>query len=170
VIVIWTKQSSTIWQQSQLLLSQHSGYDRLNWASIQNTFSTSDGSLARGGSNGRQNLDHPKVYVAWSKHANYHDRNTGFNDVLSQLTDNAFRSQDWWYFHPAGMHLSFQKRAEGVVLPQCCDVKGVMLTSQILGSYIRADGSTTIGQQLGSWSWGDASSNPLSVHQSLCSQ
>lgn len=27
----------------------------------------------------------------------------GFSDPISQLTDNAFRSQDWWYFAKAGM-------------------------------------------------------------------
>ncbi|RYP70586.1 hypothetical protein DL771_005405 [Monosporascus sp. 5C6A] len=91
VIVIWTK-SSTTWTPSHLLLSQHSGYDRKSWSSVQNTFNTADISLPRGGDNGRKNLDHPKVYVAWSKHANYNDRNTGWNDVLSQLTNNAFRS------------------------------------------------------------------------------
>jgi hypothetical protein len=42
------------------------------------------------------------VYVAWAKHAIYDDRNTGWNDVLAQLTNNAFRSQDWWYFPTAG--------------------------------------------------------------------
>ncbi|RYP14961.1 hypothetical protein DL765_006029 [Monosporascus sp. GIB2] len=108
VIVIWTK-SSTTWMPSHLLLSQHSGYDRKSWSSVQNTFNTADISLPRGGDNGRKNLDHPKVYVAWSKHANYNDRNTGWNDVLSQLTNNAFRSQDWWYFPSAGDYL----RADG---------------------------------------------------------
>jgi len=78
------------------------------------------------------------VYVAWAKHANYDDRNTGFNDVLSQLTDNAFRSQDWWYFPSAG-------------------------------DYILADGTTDVGRKLGSLNWGDATSNPLSVNQGLCS-
>jgi hypothetical protein len=39
-----------------------------------------------------------KVYVGWSKHPNFDDRNTGFNDVISQSLDRAFRSQDWWYY------------------------------------------------------------------------
>ncbi|KAL0765290.1 hypothetical protein CaCOL14_012039 [Colletotrichum acutatum] len=77
VIVIWARNSAGNWQPSQLLLSQHSGYDRKNWGDIQNTFDTVDATLPRGGDNGRKNLDHPKVYVAWSKHAIYHDRNTG---------------------------------------------------------------------------------------------
>ena len=96
--MIWGKGSDNNWTPSKLLLSQHSGYGTKNWADIQNTFNTADATLPRGGDNGRQNLDHPKVYIAWSKHANYDTRNTGWNDVLSQLTDNAFRSQDWWYF------------------------------------------------------------------------
>ncbi|KXH29517.1 hypothetical protein CSIM01_06250 [Colletotrichum simmondsii] len=96
-------------EPSQLLLSQHSGYDRKNWGDIQNTFNTVDATLPRGGDNGRKNLDHPKVYVAWSKHAIYHDRNTGWNDVLSQLTNNAFRSQDWWHYHASSSYI----RADG---------------------------------------------------------
>lgn len=60
-IVEWAKGSDGNWVPGQLLLSQHSGYDRLNWTDIQNTFNTADASLQRGGDNGRQNLDHPKV-------------------------------------------------------------------------------------------------------------
>lgn len=97
VIVVWSKTDDS-WAPSQLLLSQHSGYGRKEWSEIQNTFDTADAGLARGGDNGRQNLDHPKVYVAWGKHAAYDDRNTGWNGVIAQMTDNAFRSQDWWYF------------------------------------------------------------------------
>ncbi|PTB37856.1 hypothetical protein M441DRAFT_148598 [Trichoderma asperellum CBS 433.97] len=139
VIVEWALGSDGNWVQNQALLSQHSGYDRLSWGSIQNTFNTADGTLQRGGDNGRTNLDHPKVYIAWSKHANYDDRNTGWNDPLSQLDNNAFRSQDWWYF-------------------------------PVASDYLRADGSTALGQLLSSYNWGDASSNPPSVHASLCSQ
>ncbi|KAM0459817.1 hypothetical protein ACHAPV_000068 [Trichoderma viride] len=139
VIIEWAQGSDGNWVQNQALLSQHSGYGRFNWASIQNTLNTADGSLPLGGANGRQNLDHPKVYVAWSKHPNYDDRNTGWNDPLSQLDDNAFRSQDWWYF-------------------------------PVASDYLRADGSTALGQLLSSYNWGDASSNPPSVHNSLCSQ
>ncbi|KAK1763092.1 hypothetical protein QBC33DRAFT_459994 [Phialemonium atrogriseum] len=137
VIVIWAKNGDN-WAPSQLLLSQHSGYGRKSWGNIQNTFNTADAGLARGGDNGRRNLDHAKVYVAWSKHAIYDDRNTGWNDVLAQLTDNAFRSQDWWYFPTAG-------------------------------DYLRADGSTSLGQKLAGFNWGDATSHPALVHQGLCS-
>ncbi|GJN79681.1 hypothetical protein PLIIFM63780_003199 [Purpureocillium lilacinum] len=98
VLVELRKSDDTQWRPYQLHLSQHSGYDRILWPNIQNTFSDSDAGQPRGGDNGKKNLDHPKVYVAWSKHANYQDRNTGWNDPLSQLTNNAFRSQDWWYF------------------------------------------------------------------------
>ncbi|KAK4465102.1 hypothetical protein QBC42DRAFT_283728 [Cladorrhinum samala] len=98
VIVIWGQKLNSDWVPSRLLLSQHSGYQSLDWASIQNTFNTEDANLPRGGDNGLKDRDHPKVYVAWSKHAHYQDRNTGWNDPISQLTGNAFRSQDWWYF------------------------------------------------------------------------
>ncbi|EFX03921.1 hypothetical protein CMQ_849 [Grosmannia clavigera kw1407] len=136
VVVKWTLSGS--WTPSHIMLSQHSGYQTLAWAKIQNTFNTADVSLSRAGSNGRTNLDHAKVYVAWSKHAHYNTRNTGYNDALSQLTDNAFRSQDWWYF------------------PTSSD-------------YILADNSTSAGKILGSFDWGDATSDPLSVYEGLCS-
>ncbi|KAK5992568.1 hypothetical protein PT974_05981 [Cladobotryum mycophilum] len=138
LIVVWAKGSDNNWRQNYLLLSQHSGYAKKNWADIQNTLNTGDASQRIGGDNGRQNLDHPKVYVAWSKHAHYDTRNTGWNDALSQLTDNAFRSQDWWYFNTAS-------------------------------DYIRCDRSTQCGQIIGNMNWGDASSNPPSVHDGLCS-
>ncbi|KAK3937526.1 hypothetical protein QBC46DRAFT_392564 [Diplogelasinospora grovesii] len=137
-IVIWSQQDDTTWTPSQLMLSQHSGYQTLNWANIQNTFNTADVSLPRGGDNGRQNLDHAKVYVAWSKHAHYDTRNTGWNDPISQLTDNAFRSQDWWYFPTKG-------------------------------DYLRADGSTALGALIRGYDWADATSNPASVNDGLCS-
>ena len=83
-------------------MSAHSGYNKHNWGDIQNTFNTADASLPIGGDNGRKNLDHPKVYVGWSKHPQFHDRNTGWNDHISQSTGNAFRSQDWWYYPKTG--------------------------------------------------------------------
>lgn len=141
VIVIHSKNTNTnTWAPSQALLSQHSGYERQPWAAIQNTLTTPE--IQAGDAkdpNGVQNNDHPKVYVAWSKHAHFDTRNTGWNDPASQSTDNAFRSQDWWYF----------------VDPKY---------------YVRADRSTVAGQALGAADWGDASSNPPSVHDALCSQ
>jgi hypothetical protein len=67
VIIEWAQGSDGNWVQNQALLSQHSGYGRFNWANIQNTFNTADGSLARGGDNGRQNLDHPKVRLLFER-------------------------------------------------------------------------------------------------------
>jgi hypothetical protein len=61
VIVVWTKADDGNWRPDQLFLSQHSGYGRLQWAKIQNTFADSDAGQPRGGSDGRQNLDHAKV-------------------------------------------------------------------------------------------------------------
>ena len=65
VIVIWGQKLNSDWVPSRLLLSQHSGYQSLDWASIQNTFNTEDANLPRGGDNGLKDRDHPKVYVAW---------------------------------------------------------------------------------------------------------
>ena len=98
VIVAWGKGGDGNWTPSKLFLSQHGKYETHAWKDIQNTFNTEDFDKKLGGDNGRKNLDHPKVYVAWSKHANFHTRNTGWNDIVSQSTGNAFRSQDWWYY------------------------------------------------------------------------
>ncbi|ATY63275.1 hypothetical protein CCM_07590 [Cordyceps militaris CM01] len=138
VLVIWKKSDDGLWRPAEIKLSQHSGYQTLEWDQIQNTFSDDTAGEKLGGPNGQKNLNHAKVYVAWSKHDHHNDRNTGFNDALSQLTNNAFRSQDWWY------------------LPQ-------------RGDYIRADGGTEIGRLMRGMDWGDASSNPALVHDSLCS-
>lgn len=46
--------------------------------------------------------DHPKVYVGWAKHANFIDKNTGWNDPVSQLASTAFRSDDWWHLVKPG--------------------------------------------------------------------
>ena len=106
-MVIHSKNPSTsTWTPSQLFTSAHSGYKKYFWGSVQNTLSDADATSGKGPvPNGQLNLDHPKVYVAWSKHAMYDDRNTGYNDVISQSTDNAFRSQDWWYFVPMNYYV-----------------------------------------------------------------
>lgn len=38
-----------------------------------------------------------------------------------------------------------------------------------VGDYIRADRSTDIGSQIASLDWGDATSNPASVQDGICS-
>ncbi|KAJ6442749.1 alcohol dehydrogenase [Purpureocillium lavendulum] len=159
VLVELRKAEDTQWRPYQLHLSQHSGYDRILWGNIQNTFADGDAGLPRGGDNGKKNLDHPKVYVAWSKHANYQDRNTGWNDPLSQLTNNAFRSQDWWYFPTRGTHRK-------PILYEMIDDNS--LTHERADDYIRADRSTDVGRLIGGLNWGDASSNPASVYDGLC--
>ncbi|KAF4763816.1 hypothetical protein HAV15_000095 [Penicillium sp. str.  len=86
VVIIHSRDDSNLWVPSRVLLSAHSGYHNLAWGDIQNTLTTDE------------NNDHPKVYVSWSKHAHFNTRNTGWNDPASQSLDNAFRSDDWWYF------------------------------------------------------------------------
>src|SRR5437667_538994 len=87
-----------MWTPSKLFLSYHDTHWEKSWGDIQNTFNTQDFDKPIGGDNGRKNLMHPKVYVGWSKHGQFHDRNTGFNDIIQQSCGRAFRSQDWWYF------------------------------------------------------------------------
>ncbi|KAG6299926.1 hypothetical protein E4U09_007629 [Claviceps aff. purpurea] len=81
VVVVWNKTGSE-WTPSQLFLSQHKGYQRVDWSQIESTFQADDAKKPRGGCDGQKNLDHPKIWI----------------DVFSQLTDNAYRSDDWWYF------------------------------------------------------------------------
>lgn len=76
VVVIWAKGDDSKWRPSQALLSQHSGYQRINWADVQNSFPSSSASEPRGGPNGIKNEDHLKVYVASYKHDHHQDRNT----------------------------------------------------------------------------------------------
>ena len=88
-----------MWAPSRALLSAHSGYDSLAWGDIQDTLTTGEVNAGYAKEpNGVQNSDHPKVYVSWSKHAHFDTRNTGWIDPASQSLDNAFRSDDWWYF------------------------------------------------------------------------
>lgn len=128
------------WTPTQLYISQHSGYEKLDWANIQNTLSHEDAVAGKAKDpNGLTNLDHAKIYVSWSKHAGFDTRNTGWNDPVSQSTGNAFRSQDWWHF-------------------------------PLQGNYIRTHPDDAAGKATGSADWGDATSNPLSVYNNLCTE
>ncbi|RPA72335.1 hypothetical protein BJ508DRAFT_419523 [Ascobolus immersus RN42] len=93
IIVIWKKNMfSGNWTRASLLKSYHSGYMEDSWARIQNTFNDDN----EGEQNGK-NKDHAKIYIGWGKHAMFSDRNTGFNDKISQGCQREFRSRDWWY-------------------------------------------------------------------------
>ncbi|KAJ5602357.1 hypothetical protein N7537_005313 [Penicillium hordei] len=99
VVIIHSRDDSNTWAPSRALLSAHSGYHNLAWGDIQNTLTTDEVNAGSAKTpNGVKNNDHPKVYVSWSKHAHFDTRNTGWNDPASQSLDNAFRSDDWWYF------------------------------------------------------------------------
>lgn len=76
VLVIWKKSDDGLWRPAEIKLSQHSGYQTLEWDQIQNTFSDDTAGEKLGGPNGQKNLNHAKVYVAWSKHDHHNDRNT----------------------------------------------------------------------------------------------
>ncbi|QUC17383.1 uncharacterized protein UV8b_01624 [Ustilaginoidea virens] len=105
VVVVWNRTRPDEWSPSRLFLSQHTGYQRIDWGRIKNTFATGDSARPRGGCDGVKNLDHPKVYIANAKHDMHQEKKTAFVDVLSQLTDNAFRSDDWWYFPQRGDYI-----------------------------------------------------------------
>ncbi|KAJ5104338.1 hypothetical protein NUU61_001685 [Penicillium alfredii] len=99
VIIVHSRGDDDKWEPTTILLSAHSGYTRLAWSDVQNTLTTDQ---VHAGDvkdpNGVKNEDHPKVYVSWSKHANFNKRSTAFTDPASQSLNDAFRSQDWWYF------------------------------------------------------------------------
>ncbi|KAL1998760.1 hypothetical protein VTN02DRAFT_5627 [Thermoascus thermophilus] len=100
VIIIHSKDENTdLWAPSRALLSAHSSYHDLAWGDIQNTLTTEqiEAGQARDPDGVRDN-DHPKVYVAWSKHPNFDTRDTAWDDPASQSLDNAFRSDDWWHY------------------------------------------------------------------------
>lgn len=59
-MVVWNKTGSE-WTPSQLFLSQHKGYQRVDWSQIESTFQADDAKKPRGGCDGQKNLDHPKV-------------------------------------------------------------------------------------------------------------
>ncbi|KHN93973.1 Necrosis inducing [Metarhizium album ARSEF 1941] len=157
VIVIWDKnQSNGTWAPAQLYLSQHTGYQRIEWAHIKNTFDAADAGKPRGGPDGLRNLDHPKCYIASAKHDMHQEKSTTWVDVLSQLTDNAFRSDSWWYFPTKGESRSLRS------------VLGGGRADFSKGNYILADESTDVGKLIASFDWGDADSTPPLVAKGLC--
>jgi hypothetical protein len=105
VLVSWRRGADGNWLRDKLHLSFHSGYNNYTWAKIQNTVPEGGWNIGFGGPQGLKNEDHPKVYVAWSKHCMFHDRNTAFTDILSQSTMNAYRGQDWWYYVPSESYI-----------------------------------------------------------------
>lgn len=99
VIIVHSKDSNNNWTPTRALLSAHSYYHNLAWGDIQNTLTTEEINAGKAiDPNGVKNNDHPKVYVAWSKHAHFDTRNTFWKDPISQSLGHAFRSQDWWHF------------------------------------------------------------------------
>ncbi|KAL4892088.1 UPF0047-domain-containing protein [Aspergillus ambiguus] len=99
VIVIHSRDEDNMWAPSRALLSSHSGYHSLAWADIHNTLSTDEvHSTGSKPAEGGKDRDHPKVYVAWSKHAQFDTTNTLWVGPIAQSTDNAFRSDDWWHY------------------------------------------------------------------------
>ncbi len=86
----------------------------------------------------------PRSTSLGRSHANYDNRNTGWNDALSQLTDNAFRSQDWWYLPQRGKFL-FSCEMHSALLSKTPRPRRL---TYLAGDYLRADRSTSLGQLL----------------------
>ncbi|KAF9886476.1 hypothetical protein FE257_011383 [Aspergillus nanangensis] len=100
VVVVHSRaQNDSSWAPSRALLSAHSGYHNLVWADIHQTLTTEEvQAISTRPPDGAKNNDHPKVYVAWSKHAHFDTTNKLWVDPISQSTDNAFRGDAWWHF------------------------------------------------------------------------
>jgi hypothetical protein len=137
VIIIHSRDGSNMWAPSRALLSAHSGYHKLAWGDIQNTLTTEEVNAGKANEpNGVRNNDHPKVYVAWSKHAHFDTRNTGWNDPASQSLDNAFRSNDWWHFVEPQYYVSsfiskrrkysYLVRSEPMMVPKLVRLLGLL--------------------------------------------
>ncbi|PYH81516.1 hypothetical protein BO82DRAFT_81106 [Aspergillus uvarum CBS 121591] len=156
VIIVHSRDANELWAPSRALLSAHSGYHNLAWSQIHSTLTSEE--IAAGDARAPEGVrgnDHPKVYVSWSKHAHFDTRDTVWVDPISQSTDNAFRSNDWWYYVEQQYYVSFPF------------VSSILLTDS--PKKIRSDNSTEAGKALGSTDWGSATSNPPSVQASVCS-
>ncbi|KAH8626135.1 hypothetical protein IG631_20014 [Alternaria alternata] len=140
VIVSITRDAGGNWTPTSLLLGGHGSWWENAWTDLYTVASSEIGDNML---HQKTNNDHPKVYVSWSKHANFPDPDP--ERLLNlpfpyQSTCNAVRAQDWWGY--------------------------VDLTN-----YIRADMSTEAGQWIQKTSWGAADSTPVRVHEDigLCS-
>ncbi|KAG6073366.1 hypothetical protein E4U16_004732 [Claviceps sp. LM84 group G4] len=139
VVVVWNKTGSD-WTPSQLFLSQHKGYQRVDWSQIESTFQADDAKKPRGGCDGQKNLDHPKIWI----------------DVFSQLTGQCiFYSSD--YLSHTHVLRETERETFGA------DVSGFGKED-----YILADSSTEVGKLIASFDWGDADSTPPRVADGLC--
>lgn len=84
VIVIWKKSDDGFWRQAEIKLSQHSGYQTLEWDQIQNTFNDDTAGDPLGGPNGQKLLNHAKVTSP--------GRNTPFTMTVTRASTTRCRS------------------------------------------------------------------------------
>lgn len=100
----------------------------------------------------------PKVYASWAKHAHYAEPMTNKTTLLREMTEDAYRGEDWWYYPREGERIQ-DTRSSGWA---------VMLTIHFTDDLIKADRSTDMGKLIESFDWGQAVGNPAVVHDRLC--
>ncbi|CCC06349.1 hypothetical protein SMACR_00564 [Sordaria macrospora] len=87
VIVIWKKTAygengDSSWSPTHLLLSAHGKLASHNWMDCDMDEETGK----------------PKVYTSWAKHAHYAEPMTNKTTLLREMTEDAYRGEDWWYY------------------------------------------------------------------------
>lgn len=99
MVVIHSRGDDNTWAPSRALYSSHSGYHNYAWKDIHSTLATDEVQNAETKPpEGGKDKDHPMVYVAWSKHAQFDTTNKIWLGPIAQSTDNAYRSGDWWRY------------------------------------------------------------------------
>ena len=100
--------------------------------------------------------DHPVVYVGWLKHPHFDSKDTFPWGWLVQLSNKAFRSDDWWLL----VDRSTLKNAGS---------SHIHTHSLILSAYlIEASAATVPGRIMGTQDWGEADSIPPKVDHGIC--
>ncbi|KAH8919025.1 hypothetical protein BT69DRAFT_1285169 [Atractiella rhizophila] len=90
-IVVWTKQPNGEFIRDYQVFSYHGFRLDQKW-SLASTVDDELNSMPNGEG------DHALVYPGWSKHPNFPNKNTLWCELFSQLTKNAYRADDWWYY------------------------------------------------------------------------
>jgi Necrosis inducing protein (NPP1) len=130
VVVVWTRSGGT-WLRDRLLMSRHGEFVPAAWSQVLswNAARTVTG----------VGLEHPRVFVGWAKHAMFNNAGGG-SDLLSQYTDNEFRSATYTAWPgPIGS-----------------------------ASQLEVPEGGSLSQQFDKHDWGSATSTPAVLARQLC--